>query len=221
MQSSYSISSQNQTWQTLPERILYWVEQNAICLADLHLDRAAHLRKNGFPLPDIAHEQDLLKLEKVCKSLNANKVYVLGDLFHSHTLGQFNPFRHVIEQSAAEWILIKGNHDVFEDEVYLEMGFSRVETSLIVDQILLKHEPNSEDLEQQFCISGHVHPGYQLSGKGRQSIKLPCFYFGRKQLILPAFSNLTGLFKVKHQEKLDSIVVCHQDMVRKVENNAY
>ena len=32
----------------------------------------------------------------------------------------------------------------------------------------------------------------RLRGKGRQNMKLPCFYFGERYGIMPAFGNFTG-----------------------------
>jgi len=44
-----------------------------------------------------------------------------------------------------------------------------------------------------FIISGHIHPGVFIKGRGKQRIKLPCFQVTENQLILPAFSLFTGL----------------------------
>ena len=48
-----------------------------------------------------------------------------------------------------------------------------------------------------FTFSGHIHPGIKMNGSGNQSLMLPCFYFGKKHAILPAFSAFTGLAKIK------------------------
>ena len=45
-------------------------------------------------------------------------------------------------------------------------------------------------------IVGHVHPGIVLSGMGRQSMKLPCFYINESVVIVPAFGVLTGLYSM-------------------------
>jgi metallophosphoesterase superfamily enzyme len=42
-------------------------------------------------------------------------------------------------------------------------------------------------------ISGHLHPGIKIQGKGRQRIILPCFVKYTNQLVLPAFGTFTGL----------------------------
>ena len=39
-----------------------------------------------------------------------------------------------------------------------------------------------------------------MKGKGRQSLKFPCFYFTKDYCVLPAFSRFTGTFKVKPEK---------------------
>ena len=43
-----------------------------------------------------------------------------------------------------------------------------------------------------YVLAGHLHPGVRLHGPGRQSVRLPCFAFGRNAALLPAFSEFTG-----------------------------
>ena len=43
-----------------------------------------------------------------------------------------------------------------------------------------------------YFFSGHIHPGIRIDGAGRQSLYFPCFYFGKKYAVLPAFSRFTG-----------------------------
>ena len=67
---------------------------------------------------------------------------------------------------------------------------------LIVDKLRLTHEPMEEPSEEYYNLAGHIHPGAQLLGKGRQALTLPCFYFGKRQGILPAFGSFTGFVKI-------------------------
>ena len=216
-QSSFSIQLVGQNWQALPQKALFWMEQNALLISDLHLGRAAHLRKNGYALNESAHLLDIQNIQSLLSQQNYKTIYILGDLFHSHTLGNDSFLKELICESNANWILIKGNHDVFENEVYLELGFNEVFTELKFDhQILLKHEPSTQDLKRYFCISGHLHPGYRIRGKAKQAITLPCFYFGKQQIILPAIGMLTGLYRLKKRLKNEVFVVCHPKGVQSV-----
>ncbi|NNC44708.1 MAG: hypothetical protein HKN99_02380 [Winogradskyella sp.] len=63
---------------------------------------------------------------------------------------------------------------------------------LDLDPFTLLHE-YEEGNPDSFTISGHVHPGVLIKGKGKQKLKLPCYQVTSNQLILPAFSLFTGL----------------------------
>jgi metallophosphoesterase superfamily enzyme len=66
---------------------------------------------------------------------------------------------------------------------------------MVLDNICLLHEPFGN--ENEFVISGHLHPGVMLKGTGKQRLLLPCFVVGSNRIILPAFGSLTGLAKAK------------------------
>ena len=40
-----------------------------------------------------------------------------------------------------------------------------------------------------YVLAGHLHPLSQLVGKGKQTVKLPCFWFGAHCGVLPAFGS--------------------------------
>ena len=43
-----------------------------------------------------------------------------------------------------------------------------------------------------FVLAGHLHPVFRLYGKGRDSLRLPCFVAEPRQAWLPAFGEFTG-----------------------------
>jgi metallophosphoesterase superfamily enzyme len=49
----------------------------------------------------------------------------------------------------------------------------------------------------KYNLSGHIHPGVHLEGIARQSMTLPCFYFGKSVGLLPAFGLFTGLARIR------------------------
>jgi metallophosphoesterase superfamily enzyme len=57
---------------------------------------------------------------------------------------------------------------------------------------LLSHHPMEAVPADRYNLAGHIHPGIRLSGLGRQRLRLPCFWFGKEQGLLPAFGSLTG-----------------------------
>jgi metallophosphoesterase superfamily enzyme len=63
----------------------------------------------------------------------------------------------------------------------------------------LRHLPPEEEVYRPF-LAGHLHPGYRLHGKGRDSLRCPCWVVSEKRIILPAFGSFTGLKNIKHEE---------------------
>jgi len=61
---------------------------------------------------------------------------------------------------------------------------------LVLDSLALRHTPAAH--EGQHVIAGHLHPVFHLHGKGRQSLRLPCFHSTEEMTILPAFGDFTG-----------------------------
>jgi len=198
----------------LPQKAIYWEEQNTLLLADTHLGKVTHFRKAGIALPGSAAEKNLLQLHLLFEKLAPKKVYFLGDLFHSELNSEWFGFKELLKKfPGIEYHLIQGNHDILHEISYQNSNFSVYETPLELDPFILSHEPLGEHEKYNLC--GHIHPGVTLRGKGRQSLTLPCFYFGKQQGIMPAFGVFTGLHKLS-PGKEDQIFVVANDMVLKV-----
>ena len=66
-----------------------------------------------------------------------------------------------------------------------------------------------------YRFTGHLHPAINLKGKGKQSLKFPCFYFTKEYCILPAFSRFTAGFKV-NPEKDETVFAIVEDGIMKL-----
>ena len=83
-----------------------------------------------------------------------------------------------------------------------------------------RHETKSTDPFENvesasFVFSGHVHPGIRISGRGRQALVLPCFYFTTGHCILPAFSKFTGTYKVEPKEGDLLYAIAGDELIKK------
>ena len=174
------------------EKAMFWKRENALIISDLHVGKSAHFRKSGIAVPSQILVDDLEVLEKLISHFSVEKLIIVGDLFHAgynSDLEIFCTWREKFNQ--IEIILIKGNHDRVPKKFYEDNCISTIDAVLEIPPFTFIHEPEMKD--GGFTVSGHIHPGVVLAGRGRQIIKLPCYAVSDSQIILPAFSKFTGL----------------------------
>lgn len=179
-----------QTFELLPQGAVYWQEQKALLLADIHLGKVSHFRKNGYAIPAQIQFSFYQKMEQLLTAHNVEKIFFLGDLFHSDRNAEWDRFVAWNQSLSQQTILVKGNHDILPMKVLEQSGLFVV-TEWMEKNILLTHHPT--DRSGLFNFSGHIHPGVRLQGAGRQRLKVPCFFHQPNQMILPAFGDFTGL----------------------------
>ena len=196
------------TFKLLPQRAIHWKEQSVVLLADLHLGKINHFRRSGIPVPTKANEHNLEILIDLLQHTNPKRVICVGDLFHSHYNPEWEVFGEVVKHfQSISFELVIGNHDILSELQYQRKGI-QVHEQLLIDNFIFTHHPMEEVPENKYNLAGHIHPGVHLVGKGRQAVTLPCFYFGERQGILPAFGMFTGLavIRPKREDKVFAIV---------------
>ena len=192
------ISFLNQHLILTAQKALFWEEQNALILSDLHLGKAGHFRKAGIAIPKSVDDQNLYRLDVLIERFNPKRILFLGDLFHSNKNKEWESFiKWRSKYSNIDMHLALGNHDFHSPDEYESIGLicsNKIES----DPFLLLHEDTSKtDSETLYPISGHIHPSIRMVGKGRQAKRIPCFYFGKTSALLPAFGNFTGTHNIK------------------------
>ena len=191
--ATQQISIYDQKFLLTNQRVIFWKKHQILILSDLHIGKTAHFQKSGIAVPTSILDKDLDRLQQLIDQFKPRKIIIVGDLFHAEYNSELNVFKDWIQQyKYIDWALIKGNHDRFQDTTYAQFGIKVFPKSLTIDGITLVHEPSKKE-QNIFCISGHIHPGIRIKGKGKQYFTLPCFQFSQTQLILPAFSLFTGL----------------------------
>lgn len=174
------------------QRAIFWEESNALILSDLHLGKAAHFRKHGIAIPTTISVKDLNRLSSLISHFEVDKVIIVGDLIHASNNTEVERFKHFKQQHlSVDFILIKGNHDRLSNIFLTELGIKNAYKTLLYNKILFCHHPF--DYEQEYCISGHIHPGVKFKMGNKQRLSLPCYAVCQQQLILPAFSEFSGL----------------------------
>ncbi len=200
----------------LVEKALYEPSTKSLYIADLHFGKAMHFRKSGMAVPPDIAKANWERFSYLLLNYEVEKVYLLGDLFHSDINTEWIEFKNIIQEfDHIEFHLVKGNHDVFDMDYYHKIGVVIHLEDLVLGDLLMTHEPlNVKDIpEDNLNLCGHIHPGVLLRGRGRQSLKLPCFYIEPNQMILPAFGEFTGLYTMEKKENSRLITVAGDELV--------
>ena len=214
--SSISFNLLNQDLLLLPQKAIYWQQEKALIAADVHLGKVGHFRKAGIAVPRDMEQNDLGVLSDLIFEHKAEKLIFLGDFFHSDMNADWDWF--ILWRSQfpkLEIILIRGNHDIIDDENYRRLNIILYDELLIGPFLMLHHPLTDEGLQNAkgYSLCGHIHPGISLVGRGRQHITLPCFAFGARQGILPSFGKFTGRVAIR-SNKTDRIFAVAGDKVK-------
>jgi DNA ligase-associated metallophosphoesterase len=178
------------------EKALYKPDEQLLIIADVHLGKAAHFRKGGISIPAQAQAADYDNLKTLFHKIKPKKVYFLGDLFHSSYNNDWNYFCDLIAlYHDIKFTLIKGNHDLINQQLFTDICVEVV-TTIEDEGFVYTHDTLPMIPAGKVMVMGHIHPGITLSGMGKQSLKLPCFYITDDTVILPAFGVLTGLYSM-------------------------
>ena len=206
----------HQTLWLSAQRSIFWEEEKALIVSDLHFGKTGHFRKWGIGVPQNVYKEDLQRLVNLLHYSRPQKLIVVGDFFHSSANTELDWFKRWREEfPALQIILVKGNHDILHDSWYEEAAIDVVSPTLQVGPFLFSHDQcGTAPGIYSFC--GHIHPGIVLHGLGKQSLRFPCFYFGPSHCILPAFSKFTGAVALE-RSSADAIYAIVENELVKIE----
>lgn len=206
----------NNTFWVSPERCLLWEEENTLIVADLHLGKSGHFRKSGIGIPQSIYKADLQRLMAQLYLYKVDRLIIAGDLTHSTANKELDLFLKWRKDFSLLHIdLVKGNHDILADSWYEEAAIKVSTWKMKTGPFIFLHDLKAEkDLTEEerglYRFTGHLHPAINVKGKGKQSLKFPCFYFTKEYCILPAFSRFTAGFKV-NPEKDETVFAIVED----------
>src|SRR5687768_5014610 len=208
--TNFNVKDQ-QLWLS-PDRTVFWEEEKALIVSDMHFGKTGHFRKAGIAVPQGVFKEDLQRLVQQLQYFQPKQLIIVGDLFHSDANKELQLFQKWRDDLGDLHIqLIKGNHDILSEKWYSSMNIFTHKEILKINKFCFQHDMGKCEQSQvasDYLFSGHIHPGIQISGVGRQVLKFPCFYFTDEFCILPAFSKFTGvaLIEPKHGEVVFAIV---------------
>jgi DNA ligase-associated metallophosphoesterase len=191
-----------ETFSASAEGALYWASQQALLVADLHLEKASWFARLGQFLPPYDSHATLTALAAEVERTGATRLYCLGDSFHD----RFGCDR--LDASARElltsltsrldWTWIVGNHD----PGFADHCGGRIADEVELGGIMLRHEAQRGEPRPE--ISGHYHPKLRVHLRGRQ-VSRRCFVTSASKIIMPAFGWLTGGLDAHHPEILGNV----------------
>src|SRR5436189_4204677 len=98
-----------------PEGALHWPAEEALLVADLHLEKASWFARLGQFLPPYDSLATLQALEREIEQTGVTRLYCLGDSFHDRFGCERLPQapRELLTGMTGriDWVWIVGNHD--------------------------------------------------------------------------------------------------------------
>jgi DNA ligase-associated metallophosphoesterase len=196
-EGAIEITAGGATLWLLPGRAAFWPRASTLLIADAHLGKAAAFRRAGIPVPQGTTESNLSRLAALLTACGAHRLVFLGDLVHDAAgrraaSAAFERWR--AQFAELDVLLVRGNHDRRAGDPAPLWHVQVVTEPFIEHGLALCHVPQT--VEGCYALSGHVHPGVRLNGRGRDNVRLPCFWFTDMHAVLPAFGDFTGLAEV-------------------------
>lgn len=195
----YLIRLADHSFQPLVDGALYWPAEQALIVADLHLEKGSSFARSGQLLPPYDSLTTLTRLMAACARLRPRTLILLGDSLHDKGAADRLPeaaWQSLHQLGAVtEMIWISGNHDP-EADARLP---GRCLDCLDFGGITFRHIPDTA--AQTSEIAGHFHPvarvATNIGGARRKAFVSDC-----RRIILPAYGAYTGGLNVMAPELL-------------------
>lgn len=187
--------------QLLPGKAIWWPDEATLLVADAHIGKAVSFRRLGVPVPEATTGGTLDALDALLAAHDARRLVFLGDLLHSRhahapdTLAAFAAWRAL--RPELELVLVRGNHDDRAGDPPPTWGVHCVDEPFALPAapgLALCHHP--EPRPGAYVLAGHDHPCITV-GQGIDRLRLPCFHFGMRVGVLPAFGTFTGMHPIR------------------------
>jgi len=196
------------------ERAAFDPLERSLFIADAHFGKDAVFRARGIPVPAGATADNLARLDALIATHRPQSIVFLGDLLHareSHadeTLDALDAWRE--KHRALRLVLVEGNHDRHAGALPSRFGVELVKEPYRLGPWALCHHPqtvdDASDASKVYALAGHEHPVYRLATRVDR-VRLPCFRFGRRAGVLPAFGAFTGGFEVNESVRREQEAV--------------
>ena len=175
-----------------PGGVIYWPQERALIVADLHFEKGSSYARRGIFLPPYDTAATLARLTTLIMRYAPRAVIALGDSFHDtggpDRLADADRTQLRALQAGRDWIWITGNHD---PEPTKNIGGS-FGGALAIGSLTFRHIPQGTPGE----IAGHLHPVARVAHRGR-AVSRRCFAADAARMVMPAFGAYTGGLNVR------------------------
>jgi uncharacterized protein len=173
---------------------LYWPDEKALVVADLHLEKGSSFAARGVLLPPYDTAATLARLSDLIERYAPHLVIALGDSFHDGggPARMADNSRAVLKdlQRGRDWLWIAGNHDPDPAD---GVGGRYAET-VALGPLSFRHEPSARSCDGE--VAGHLHPLARVARRGR-AVSRRCFASDGKRMVMPAFGAYAGGLNVR------------------------
>jgi uncharacterized protein len=189
------IASTAHTLHLLPEKSAFLPDCATLLVADAHIGKAVSFRALGVPVPVGTTTENLNLLSDLVARHQAQRIIFLGDFLHSAkshaaaTMAAVSKWRDA--HPDLQLILVRGNHDSRAGDPPAHLNIDVVNEPFMLGSLALCHHP--QEVPGAYALAGHVHPCVKLLGRGRDRLRLACFWLGPRCGVLPAFGAFTGM----------------------------
>jgi DNA ligase-associated metallophosphoesterase len=217
MKGASEIKIYGQRLMLLSERAVFWKQAKMLIVADPHFGKAQVFRDSGIPIPGGTTAADIGRLSSLMERLQPDELLVLGDLMHGRIDGG-RKFSSVVGTWRRRWsstlfTLVTGNHDLRAGPPPASFRLDRIVAQHVCGPFVFSHKAETTKFRSRYTIAGHVHPAVFVSGKAHQREILPCFCFGEKRALLPAFGSFTGNQIIRPEVQERVYVVANNEVV--------
>lgn len=201
----------------LPEKAAFIEDFRTLLVADAHIGKAVSFRSFGVPVPRGTTTENLVRLTGLVEHTGAVRIVFLGDFLHSKrshaTATLLAVARWRDQHPDLALTLVRGNHDDRAGDPPASLGFNVVDEPLTVGGLALCHHPLVHN--GFYSLAGHLHPCVNLGGRAFDTLRLPCFHFGPRIGVLPAFGSFTGMHPIRTRDG-DRVFAVADDHVTQV-----
>jgi uncharacterized protein len=183
----------------LPQKAAFLPDTSTLLIADAHIGKAVSFRALGVPVPSGTTTENLNLISDLVARHHAKQIIFLGDFLHSAkahaaaTMAAVSSWREA--HASLQITLVRGNHDSRAGDPPAHLNIDVVNEPLMLGGLALCHHP--QEVAGAYALAGHIHPCVKVTGRGRERLRLPCFWMGARSGVLPAFGAFTGMAEVR------------------------